>query len=64
MDELPRLAQEFKLNGDAVEGLKQHLQSELDYLSNLPQDVTLQSIMENHFKSSSTFREGVTGKKD
>lgn len=64
MEELPRLADEFGLSEDAVAGLKENLQREIDFLNSLPLDATLGSILANHFDSGRQFREGVTGKKE
>ncbi|MEK7194436.1 MAG: hypothetical protein AAB660_01995 [Patescibacteria group bacterium] len=64
MDALPELAQRFHLGEEAVAGLQAHLQSEIDYLQNLPQEATMRDIMGNHFAKGAQFRERVTGKKD
>lgn len=62
--ELPRLAREFNLSSEAEDDLRQHLQSELDYLSDLPPETTLKDIMESHFERGAQFREGVLGEKE
>lgn len=64
LDMLPDLATRFNLGEEAVEGLRAHLQSEIDYLSNLPPEATLKDMMENHFTQGAAFRKGVTGKDD
>lgn len=62
--ELPRLAKEFKLNEATVEGLREHLRSELDYLNDLPSETSLEQILQNHFDQGAITRERITGKSD
>lgn len=64
IDSLPELAKNFSLGPDAITGLESHLRSELDYLSGLPEGVTLREVMESHFSRGAQTRKMVTGKED
>lgn len=61
---LPDLAKNFHLGDEAVAGLRAHLQEEFDYLSTLPEEITLKEVMGNHFKKGAELRKMVTGKDD
>lgn len=64
MEQLPELAKNFHLGADAIAGLRQHLQDELDYLSTVPDETTLRDVMGHYFTKGAEFRKMVTGKND
>lgn len=63
MHMLPDAAKRFNLSDDAIANLKEYLQEELDFLSNLPKGTTLGQIMENHFERTAVVGERVTEKR-
>jgi len=63
LDALPRLAKERNLSNKTIASLQSELQAELDYLSTVPNGVTLKEVMESHFERGAKVRGMITGEK-
>ena len=52
MEQTRQQADSWNLTETSLESLLSHMQSELDFLENLPDDMTFGEIMERHFESA------------
>lgn len=52
---LPRFARRYHLSQETVDSLRVHLQEELDYLKNLPSDMTFKEVIDLHHERTDQF---------
>jgi hypothetical protein len=60
LERLPELTKRYKLSPESHELLQTHLQKEIEYLTTLPDNVTLKEIIDNHFEQGKLFRRKLT----